>query len=128
MIRVAAISLALAVLPQATLAEAPPLPSCQEGGFEWLLGSTYPNGMVSAERISRNGASTAYLLSCQAGRAVEAQQNGGQAYAFWDLMDGMMQSSETYSFADLAKLSREAGWSANVVNLDKGTCICGLSY
>ena len=124
-------SLALAVLPQAMLAEAPLAPMCVEGGAEWYLGTDYGNGLRLASKYPSGGngdQSVAYLLSCTAGRAVEARQAGTEAYIFYDLADGMVRSSERYTLEDLAKLTREAGWSAKVVTFSKGACICGVSY
>ena len=71
---VKSLAVALAVLPQAMLAEAPPAPSCFESGAEWYLGTDYGNGLRLATKYRANEQSdvgTGYLLSCTAGRAVE---------------------------------------------------------
>ncbi|MEC7764206.1 MAG: hypothetical protein VX874_20050 [Pseudomonadota bacterium] len=128
MIRTTLISFALALAPVAAVAEAPPLPSCSQGGYEWHLSGTMGSNLIHAIRVAGSGAETEYVVACSAGRAVEAVRVGPEYGVLYGLADGMANSAETYTLDDLAKLTRESGWQAKVVNFDKGACVCGLRF
>lgn len=128
MIRNTVITLALAVAPVVAVAEAPPLPSCSQDGYEWYLGGTMSSNLIHATRVAASGAETEYVVACSAGRAVEAVRVGSEYGVLYDLADGMASSAERYTLDDLAKLTRESGWQAKVVNFDKGACVCGLRF
>tara|TARA_R100000322_G_scaffold166359_4_gene132730 strand:- start:12154 stop:12537 length:384 start_codon:yes stop_codon:yes gene_type:complete len=121
------ITAAFAALPAAALALTPALdPVCSEGGRDYYQADVLPGGVIFAYAEDGTGPGKEYLVSCSAGRAIEAWQTGGVRIYFEDIVRDMAESAQSFSFADVVRRAEEANWTARQINFDRNSCICGL--
>jgi putative NADPH-quinone reductase len=100
-------------------------PVCSDGAVDWYVADALPGGVVYAYAEDGSGPGQEYLVSCSAGRAVEAYRTGGVRIYFEDIVRDMAESAQRFSFADVVTRAKEAGWTARQINFDSGSCICG---
>ncbi len=100
-------------------------PVCSDGAVDWYQADTLPGGVIFAYSEDGSGPGKEYLVSCSAGRAIEAWQTGGVRIYFEDIVRDMAESAQRFSFDDVVTRAKEAGWTARQINFDRNSCICG---
>lgn len=114
----------LVVAPAAALSLVPPI-DCQDGETVYELTEAMPGGLIYTRAYTTgDDEAVEWLLSCAAGKGVRSLDSAKLTMAFHEVAVQLEASDETYSFEDVAKLSRELGFDATVTGFSKSSCIC----
>ncbi|MBV7379120.1 hypothetical protein [Maritimibacter dapengensis] len=126
MIRTATIGAAFALMPLGAFAlEVQIDDDCTDNEASYFDTEVLGPNLLYTRTLGGAAGANEWLVACGAGKAVRAN-GAGADIDFIEVAHGMNASRETYDFDEVAKLSRELGFTADVVNFNRDACVCGL--